>query len=110
MKITYANSRIEKTCTDEKRAKKELGQIGAKILLTRINQLESEPNLEKLRFFPGNFHELTGDRWGQLSVSLEGLKRLIFEPNHDPQPTKPDGGLNWSAVTSVTIIEIVDYH
>ena len=110
MEIAYANSRIEKICTDAKRAKKELGQVGARILLTRLNQLESEPNLEKLRFFPGHFHELAGDRWGQLAVSLEGLSRLIFEPNHDPRPTKPDGGLDWSAVTSVTIVEIVDYH
>jgi proteic killer suppression protein len=110
MEITYANSRIEKICTDAKRAKKELGSVGAKILLVRLNQLESEPNLEKLRFFPGNFHELTGDRWGQLAVSLGGLPRLIFEPNHDPRPTKPDGGLDWLAVTSVTLVEIVDYH
>ena len=110
MEIAYANSRIEKICTDVKRAKKELGQVGAKILLTRLHQLESEPNLEKLRFYPGKYHELTGDRWGQLAVSLEGLTRLVFEPNHDPRPIKPDGGLNWSAVTSVMIVEIVDYH
>ena len=84
--------------------------MGAKILLKRLDQLESESNLEKLRFYPGNFHELTGDRWGQLAVNLEGLTRLIFEPNHDIRPIKPDGGLDWSAVTSVVIIEIVDYH
>ena len=110
MEITYANSRIAKLCTDAKRTKKELGVVGAKILLTRLNQMESEPNLEKLRFYPGHYHELTGDRWGQLAVSLDGLNRLIFEPNHDPRPTRPDGGLNWSDVTSVTLVEIVDYH
>ena len=110
MEISYANSRIEKICTDAKKAKKELGPVGAKVLLQRLNQLESESDLEKLRFYPGNFHELTGDRWGQLAVNLEGLKRLVFEPNHDIRPTKPDGGLDWSSVTSIIIIEIVDYH
>ena len=30
MEIAYGNSRIEKICTDAKRAKKELGQVGAK--------------------------------------------------------------------------------
>jgi len=110
MEIAYANSRIEKICTDAKKAKKELGHVGTKVLLQRLNQLANEPNLEKLRFYPGNFHELTGNRWGQLAVNLEGLTRLIFEPYHDVRPTKPDGGLDWSAVTSVIIIEIVDYH
>ena len=50
MEIAYANSRIEKICTDAKRAKKELGQVGTRILLTRLNQQESEPNLENYAF------------------------------------------------------------
>ena len=110
VKIAYANSRIEKICTDSKRAKKTLGQVGAKILVTRLEQLATEPNLEKLRFYPGNYHELTGDRWGQLAASLNELNRLIFEPNNDPRPTKDDGGLDWSAVTEILIVEITDYH
>ena len=110
MEITYANSRIEKICTDEKRTRKELGQIGAHILSTRLDQLTDAVHLEELRFLPGNYHELTGDRWGELAVSLQGLKRLIFKPNHELRPEKFDGGLNWSQVTAVTIIEIIDYH
>ena len=31
------------------------------------------------------------NRWGQLAVSLDGLNRLIFEPNHDERPTNPEG-------------------
>lgn len=110
MEITYANSRIEKICTDEKRAKKELGQVGAKILSERLHQLRIAENLEELRFRPGNWHELVGDRWGQLSVSLKGLERLIFEPDHDLRPEKTDGGLDWSNVTAVCILDITDYH
>jgi len=110
MEITFANSRIEKICTDEKRAKKELGQVGAHILSTRLDQLMDADNLEVLRFLPGNYHELTGDRRGELAVSLQGLIRLIFVPNHQPRPKKFDGGLNWSQVTAITITEIIDYH
>ena len=110
MEITYVNSRIEKICTDEKRAKKEFGQVGAKILAERLHQLRIAVNLEELRFRPGKWHELTADRWGQLAVSLKGLERLIFEPDHDPRPEKPDGGLDWTAVTAVCIVDITDYH
>lgn len=110
MEITYANNQIRKICTIEKKAKKELGQIGAKILTGRLKQIAEVENLEQLRFMPGNWHELTGDRWGQLACSLEGLSRLVFEPDNDPKPTKIDGGLDWSRVTSISIIEIIDYH
>lgn len=110
MDITYANSRIRKICTSEKIARKELGAVGAKILSGRLKQISEVQNLEYLRFFPGNWHELIGDRWGQLAADLRGLSRLIFEPNHDPRPLKPDGGLDWKRITAVEIIEIVDYH
>ena len=67
-------------------------------------------NLEKLRFAPGDWHELTGDRKGQLACNLRGLDRLVFIPANDPVPTKPDSGLDWVKVTAVMNIEIVDYH
>jgi proteic killer suppression protein len=110
MRIAYANSRIEKICTNEKRGRKELGQIGLKILSNRLVQIAEASNLEELRNRPGHWHELTGDRWGQLAVNLESPYRLIFEPNDNPPPLKSDGGLDWSAVTEIIIMEITDYH
>jgi proteic killer suppression protein len=110
MKVAFANSRIEKICTDAKRGRKEIGQVGMKILTNRLVQIAEASNLEELRHRPGGWHELTGNRWGQLAASLDGLNRLIFEPNNDPRPTKPDGGLDWTAVTEIVIIEITDYH
>lgn len=51
-----------------------------------------------------------GDRDGQLSLKLPGGKRLIIRPSENPAPMKPDGGLAWSAVEAIEIVEIVDYH
>ena len=110
VEVAYANSRIEKICTDVKRGRKELGQVGMKILTNRLIQIAEADNLEELRNRPGSWHELSGTRWGQLAASLDGLNRLVFEPNNDPKPTKSDGGLDWSAVTEIIIIEITDYH
>jgi proteic killer suppression protein len=51
-----------------------------------------------------------GERSGQLSLDLEHPYRLIFEPATDPLPTKLDGGLDWSEVRAVRILEIDDTH
>jgi len=59
---------------------------------------------------PARCHELSNNRAGQLSVVLNGNMRLIFMPKHDPVPTLPSGGLDWSRVTEILILEVIDYH
>lgn len=63
-----------------------------------------------MRSLPGACEELKGDRAGQLSLRLEGGKRLVMTPDHDPPPRKQDGGLDWLNVTKVLLIGIEDYH
>ena len=110
MEIFYANSRIEKICTNDKVALKELGRDGANALRTRLKQMLEAENLEALRFAAGSWHELVGDRKGELACRVTGRVRLIFMPANDPVPIKPDGGLDWSEVAAVVNLEIVDYH
>jgi len=110
MEISYANSKIRKICTDDRVAKKELGNEGAKVLTKRLDQMQDAESLEDLRLLPGGYHELKGERKGQLACSITGQLRLVFTPANDPTPTKPDGGLDWSEVTAVMNVEIVDYH
>ena len=59
---------------------------------------------------PGGCHELREDRAGQLAVDVTKNLRLIFRPTEDPPPAKDDGGLDWKAVTAITILEVADYH
>jgi hypothetical protein len=47
---------------------------------------------------------------GQLAVDLIHPKRLVFVPDHAPVPTKDDGGLDWTGVTRIVVVEITDYH
>jgi proteic killer suppression protein len=110
MEITYANSRIQKICTNDKVAQKILGKMCAGTLKDRLEDMEGAENLEKLRFAPGHYHELTGNRKGQLACSLLGLTRLIFSSTEMPRPVKLDGGLDWSKVIKIECIEITDYH
>ena len=59
---------------------------------------------------PERCHPLKAKREGQYAVDLAHPRRLVFKPNHDPVPRKDDGGIDPAKVTSITIIEVVDYH
>jgi proteic killer suppression protein len=50
------------------------------------------------------------NRKGQLSMDLDHPYRLIFTPNHNPIPTRPEGGMDWSQISSVMILGIEDTH
>lgn len=59
---------------------------------------------------PHQFESHTGDRAGQLSMDLDHPYRLIFTPDHDPYPKRPEGGLDWRQVTAINILGVEDTH
>ena len=109
MEVNYATKKLADTLTQHKRRVREYGALAEKIH-RRILELIAADTLEVMRFAPGRCHELKGDRAGELAVSITGNLRLIFRPHDDPPPTKGDGGLDWTAVTAITILEVTDYH
>lgn len=109
MEIDFLNEKLKKLCNDAKHAKVKLGELSAKKLLQRLCDIDASNNVQELPPL-GNPHPLKGERLGEFAISLHGGCRLVFVPNHNPIPTKNDVGLDWSCVTSITIIEIGDYH
>lgn len=111
MNVYFKNKKLQKICNISKKANGELGPINAKKLQQRLMELNAAVNLADLsRLPPTRCHELVGDRIGQLSVDLRHPLRLIFIPANDPVPQKDTGGLDWSRVTEIEIIEIADTH
>ena len=110
MDISYANSKIRKICTDARIAQKVLGKANTEILQERLQQMRDAESLAELRHAAGDYHELIGDRKGEIACRLLKRVRLVFIPENDPLPTKPDGGLDWKKVTAVVNLEITDYH
>lgn len=108
--IEFDSQQLSKTCNDTKKMVREWGADGAQRLRRRLDDLRAAPNLEAMRRLPGRCHELNGNRAGQLSLDLVHPQRLIFEPAHNPTPCKPDGGLDWRAVTSIRVLGVVDTH
>lgn len=89
------------------------GSLRAKKLRIVLTQLRAAPNLGIFAppmSPPHRCHELTGNRKGQLTVDLDHPYRLVFTPNHDPLPIRPEGGLDWRQVTSIEIRGIEDTH
>ena len=110
MDISFRSAAIEALCNDRGLAKRKLGLPCAKKLAVRLDDLDAAGNLSVMIGLPGNCHELKGNRAGQLSIELHGGVRLIFVPNHELVPRKPDGGLDWKGVTAIQILEVTDYH
>lgn len=110
MEISFQSDAVEALCNDGGLAKRKLGAPCAKKLRARLDDLDAAADLAVMRGLPGRCHELSGDRAGQFAIELHGGVRLVFTPNHEPLPRKPDGGLDWKAITAIRIIEVIDYH
>lgn len=111
MKVLFQDRKMEKICRDQSLLIRKYGPKRAGLLRLRLGALTNAENLEAMRWLPqARCHELVGDRAGTLAVDLDHPYRLIFEPANEPIPRKPDGGLDWTAVTSVRILAVEDYH
>jgi proteic killer suppression protein len=108
--INFSDNKLEKLINDLKSLQKEYGQIGAKIVRRRLDDLRASTTLADIRHLPGKYHELKENRKGQIAAHLEEPKRLIFVPDHDPVPLTENGAMDWKAINSIKIIEIIDYH
>jgi len=59
----------------------------------------------------GHLIKLTGNLKGCFSLDLRKGYRLLFKPaGNVSEKRKPDGGINWTLVTAVKIIDVEDYH
>jgi proteic killer suppression protein len=109
--IAFADASLRELCNNSKGLRRRYGAEGEKKIRRRFDELAAAGTLAVLRSLPGpRCEELKGSRKGQLSVRLQGAFRLIFEPQENPPPAKPDGGLDWTAITAIRVLAIEDYH
>lgn len=108
--ILFKTRKLEKLCNQDREAVRKLGKASAEKLRLRLDDLEAAASLATMASLGGRCHELKGDLRGCLAVELAGGERLVFEPAHDPIPTKDDGGLDWSKVTCIRIVSVGNYH
>ncbi len=110
IEISWSDHKLEKSCATDKAGRKKFGADHWKLLQRRLASLLAAPTLKDMDGVPGHCHTLGADRRGQFAVSLWGSYRLVFVPDHDQIPWLPDGGIDLTLVTKVSITEVVDYH
>ena len=113
MEIIFATKKMQKIMLNAQAMQKEYGAHRARKLQRVLYTLRAVKTLAELGMPyspPHRCHELTGNRKGELSLDLDHPYRLLFEPYHDPIPTREDGGLDWSKVTCIKVLSITDTH
>lgn len=113
MEVTISNRQLAKKLNSEREMVRAFGAECARKLGRRLAELQAAATLQDLAppySPPARCHELTGDRKGQLSVDVKHPYRLLFVPNHDPIPERPEGGLDWAGVTHILILEVENTH
>jgi proteic killer suppression protein len=110
MEITFPVNDDPDDWNEAKRLVRQHNAQRAKLIRRRLDDLRAAPCLEVMRHLPGRCHELKGNRAWQLSLDLDGPYRLLFRPVHEPVPIKPDGGLDWTQVTAVILVGVVNTH
>jgi len=106
--LDFKDRKLRELCEKQVVANRKFGKVCANKLCTRLADLQAVTRVTDL--VAGNPHPLHGDRDGQFSVSLEGGRRLVFQPNHEDTPRLGDGGIDWSKVNRVLIVFVGDYH
>ena len=111
MLIHISDRKLAKHISSEKEMIRAYGPEQARVLCRRLQQLRAVKCLAELRHLPQvHAHELSANRSGQIAITLKQPYRLILVPANNPIPQRPDGGLDWEAVTEVRIVEVVNYH
>ena len=108
MEIKFKDTRLQRLISSEKELTKKYGLALAKQTQTRMLHLEAARNLEELLKMAGTWEPLKGGRKNQFSTHLPNGNRLIVTP--DNPKFKEDGGLDLSQITSIIVVEIIDYH
>lgn len=108
MEIDFKDKKLRELCEQQRVAERKLGAACARKLRSRLADLQAANCVTDL--VAGRPHPLGEDRAGQFAVDLEGGRRLVFEPDHNPVPLRDDGGIDWSRVIRVRIVYLGDYH
>lgn len=108
MDIDFRDKKIRQLCEQQTTASRKLGTACARKLRSRLADLQAAERVTDL--LAGRPHPLQGVRDGQFALDLEGGRRLVFEPDHQPVPSRDDGSIDWFRITRIRITYIGDYH
>lgn len=105
--LAFKDRKLRELCEHKVTVERKLGAACARKLRSRLADLQAATDVAEL--VAGHPHPLHGDRAGQFALDLEGGRRLVLEPDHEPIPHRDDGSTDWSRVTRIRIAYLGDY-
>ena len=109
MDIDFASNALAKSMASASNMQRTYGDLSRRLKL-RLDLLYLADCLADVPTTPPpRRHLLTGEYAGHFAVDISGNWRLVFKPSQ-PVPVSPDGSTDLKAVTSITLIEVTDYH
>ena len=114
MKLIYKTKKVEKLCTNEKTAIKDLGKDVANRLIMAIQLLESAVNLKDILVLPQyKLHVLKGDLEGIYSMYLgktTGYRLLLIPLDSNEEPIKNNDMSVYTIAVCIEIIEVTKHY
>ena len=105
------SSNLERRFRSEADLQRAYGARRARSIIARLLVLRRMDTLSQVSTRPPERrHQLTGNRDEQYAIDIDRQYRLVFLPAHQPIPRRPDGGIDTDNVTTIVIIEVLDYH
>lgn len=104
MEICFKDGKLQKLCENTDNLQKKYGDIQAKKITQRINELLSAENLCDISKLPQTrLHLLSNNYKGHFAVDLKHPYRLILWP---------ENGLtsDLKSINKIRIVTIIDYH
>jgi plasmid maintenance system killer protein len=109
LEISFEDAVLAKIFRNGRELQKRHGVVRAKKIQQRLKDLGEAKSLVDMRHLSGRCHELHGDLAGYLTLDLDHPYRLLFRPAIVLGPG-PGGGLDWTAVSAVIVVGVVDTH
>jgi proteic killer suppression protein len=111
LEIGFKSAKLEKIFNSASAMQAEFGSEQAKKIQLRLSVLRNASNLDEVPAMPPDRrHELKGKYAGCFAVDVKQPYRLIFKPDYENTPCKPDGGIDLRKVTKIKILGVEDYH
>jgi plasmid maintenance system killer protein len=109
--ILFANSKLQREFSDDKKLKRARGDRQGKLIRQRLSELKAANTLADMWTLPAaRCHELTKDLKGRVSLDLDYPYRLIISATGESVRYRLDGSLVHDSVTTVVVEGVGNTH
>lgn len=108
LEVAFRTRKIRQICEEMRRADEALGAADADALRRQVADLLACGSIEDLQLLGPRLQ--VGEHTKCLYIDVSGTLRVRLGVNHMRPPMNEHGGIDWSRVTRVKIVELEQSH